>query len=244
MKKSSYESTMASSVQHIGLRYESTLHAALRDWCSRSGDILEAKVGSYIVDIVRGDQLIEIQTKNFSSIKHKLIFLLQNHRVQLVHPLIRQKWIIKVSSSDGTILSKRKSPKTETAVDIFNELIHIPNLICDPSFSLILIMIEVDEIRCDDGKGSWRRGGVSIIDRKLVDVKNMLVLNSPDEFLQFLPADLPPLFTNKTLALCAGITRRKAQKMTYCLRKMGGIVEEAKTKNELVFSRAARRESE
>jgi hypothetical protein len=51
---------------------ESSLHSALKKWYSLEGDKLEAQVDDFIVDIVRGYLLIEIQIANFSAIKSKL----------------------------------------------------------------------------------------------------------------------------------------------------------------------------
>ena len=233
------KSSSSVEYQHIGVRYESTLHAELREWYSLPDDIIERKIDSYIIDIVRGDLLIEIQTSNFSSINRKLRELLKNHKVQLVHPLVQEKWILKIDRKNEMVYSKRKSPKREVPSDIFNELVYLPDIINEPAFSLVVVMIVEEEIWCNDGRGSWLRKGMSIVDRKLVSVKEVLPLRSTDSFLSFLPNDLPKKFTNKILATSAGVPIRKAQKMTYCLKKMGAIVQTGKIQNELQFSRSA-----
>ena len=65
-------------------RRESSLHSAIKKWYFLEGDELEARVDDFVVDIVRGDLLIEIQIANFSAIKPKLTRLLRDHRVHLV----------------------------------------------------------------------------------------------------------------------------------------------------------------
>ena len=77
----------------IGTLNEKPLHAALKAWYAQPGDQLEAKVDGYIIDIVRGDLLVEIQTRNFAAIKRKLLALVPHHPVQLVYPIAREKWI-------------------------------------------------------------------------------------------------------------------------------------------------------
>ena len=67
----------------IGLLNEKSLHSALKHWYAKPGDRLEFPLDGYIVDILRGDQVIEIQTGNFSSIKHKMRNLSCRHRVSL-----------------------------------------------------------------------------------------------------------------------------------------------------------------
>ncbi len=53
---------------------EHSLHADIKEWYSVQGDKVETKVHDFIIDIVREDLLIEIQTRNLSAIKIKLIF--------------------------------------------------------------------------------------------------------------------------------------------------------------------------
>ena len=45
------------------------LHADLKRWYCQPGDTFEQPVDGFVVDVVRGDLLIEIQTRSFSSIK-------------------------------------------------------------------------------------------------------------------------------------------------------------------------------
>jgi hypothetical protein len=96
-------------------------------------------------------------------------------------------------------------------------------------------LIEEEELRCNDGRGSWRRRGVSVKDRKLLNVFDRIVFRDSRDFLEFLPKELDEYFTNKVLALKLGISIRLAQKITYCLRKMGAISIAGKKRRELLF---------
>jgi len=207
----------------IGTLHESSLHAALKLWYKESEDQLEASVENFIVDIVRDDLLIEIQTKNFSIIKRKLIKLIDNHKILLIHPIVKDKWIINVESQSNRSISKRLSPRHNSYVDIFEELIRIPELISNPNFTIELPLVQIEEYRKNDGKGSWRRKGWSIYDRKLVSVLEKKVFYTPIDFLMLKPSSLKTPFTNTELAYSLKKPLRLAQKMSYCLRKMGII---------------------
>ncbi len=219
----------------IGLRNEKSLHASLKKWYSLPEDEFEVKVDGYIIDIVRGDTLLEIQTRNFSAMSRKLRKLVINHRVRLIHPIPITKWIIKLSCDGQELISKRKSPKSGSIYDLFNELIRIPDLMNYDNFSIELLMIIEEEIRIDDGKGSWRRKGVSIEDRRLVEVVEKVKLASKEDFMLFLPGNLDKQFSNKILSKAAKIPIAKARKTTYCLKNMGLIKEVGKNGNELLF---------
>jgi hypothetical protein len=213
---------------------EYSLHSEIKDWYMVSGDELEVKVEDFIVDILRGKLLIEVQTGNFSAIKRKLIKLLLNNQVRLVYPIAKLKWIVHLSKS-GELVRRRKSPKKGKLTDLFYELVHTPSLIRNRNFSLEVLIIEEEEVRCIDGKGSWKRRGISVKDRKLLNVFDRIIFEDSQDFLDFLPKELDGYFTNKILALKLGISIRLAQKITYCLRKMGAISIAGKKSNELMF---------
>src|ERR687896_696898 len=106
----------------IGLLNEKPLHASLKQWYARPGDRFEVPVDGFVIDIVRDDLLIEIQTRNFSAIKSKLTRLSDAHRVRLIYPIVQEKWIIRSGNGDRGALIRRKSPKRGRFEDLFWEL--------------------------------------------------------------------------------------------------------------------------
>jgi hypothetical protein len=212
---------------------ETSLHSILKDWYSLANDKVEVKVDGFVVDIVRDDLLIEIQTKNFYAIKKKLWSLVKNHNIRLVHPIAKRKWIIRELYNN--VISRRKSPKKGQLIDLFDELIRIPHIIAEDNFSLEILMIEEEEVRINDRKGSWRRRGESVLDRKLLEVISRIEFKNKTDFLRFIPDSLKEPFSNKTLAKEALIPIRKSRKITYCLKKMNVIREIGKNRNELLF---------
>ncbi|MGV8983475.1 hypothetical protein [Clostridium sp.] len=220
----------------ININNEKSLHSSIKQWYAIPGDRLEVKVDKYIIDLVREDSLIEIQTRNFSAIGNKLRALVKYNVVRLVHPIAIEKYIVTMDECEK-IISRRKSPKKGKLLDLFDELIRIPDLIDEENFILEILLTKEEEIRCKDGKGSWRRKGISIVDRKLVEVVEKVAFKDKKDFLRFLPEELTEKFTNKELAKTLKITVYKARKVTYCLRKMEIIKEVGKLRNELIFTK-------
>jgi hypothetical protein len=143
----------------IGLLNEKPLHAALKSWYAGPNDRFEVPVAGYVIDIVRDDLLIEIQTGNFSSMKIKLGQLVAKHPVRLVYPLAHEKWLVKLPKEDGDKRKRRKSPKRGQVTDIFRELVSFPELLLEPNFSLEVLLIQEEEVRRYDGQRGWRRRG-------------------------------------------------------------------------------------
>jgi len=220
----------------IGNLRETSLHAALKAWYARPGDELEAKVAGYFIDLRRGDTLIEIQTRNFSALKHKLTRLLEGYRVQLVHPVAREKYIVR-QGKKGQTLSRRKSPKRGQAVALFDELVSIAELAANPRFSLEIVLTREEEISREGRGGSWRRRGWKVVDRRLLDVLDQVDFNNPSDYAAFLPATLPAAFTTRDLAEQSGCPLYLAQKMVYCLRRMGALEVVGKRRNAPIYKR-------
>jgi hypothetical protein len=223
----------------IGTLQENSLHATLKDWYSLPGDQIEQQVNGYWIDIVRDDLLIEIQTRNFSAIKNKLHRLLENHPLRLVYPIPQEKWIVRLPMDSDQAPSRRKSPRRGRLIDVFRELVRIPYLVTYPNFTMEVLLTREEEIRRNDGLGSWRRQGWSIVDRKLLDVVDRIRLETPSDFAVFLPDSLPQRFTNRELASELGVPHPLASKTAYCLRSMGLIEVAGKRGRAYLYERKA-----
>ena len=195
----------------IGLLNEKPLHASLKQWYARPGDRFEVPVDGFVIDIVRDDLLIEIQTRNFSSIKVKLNKLARSHQIRLIYPIVQEKWIVRGAT-------RRKSPKRGRLEDLFWELVSIPQLLSNPNFSLEVLMIRQEEVRRYDGKRKWRSRGWVIEGRQLLEVLDQRLFGHSADWLEFLPNGLES-FTTSDLATGIATGRELAQKMAYCLRE-------------------------
>jgi hypothetical protein len=221
----------------INIKNETSLHSSLKKHYLLPGDRLEAKVGTFIADILRENKIIEIQTGNFSSIRKKLSKLSGEYSICLVYPVAVEKWITTITPEGSNRLKVRKSPKKGTVYDIFSELIRVPSLINNESITMEVLLITVDEIRLNNGKGSWRRNGMTIVDRQLKEIKGCIKFENSLDFLNLLPEDLSETFSNKELSQKAGIKVNMARKMTYCLKKMGVIEESGKIGNAILYKK-------
>jgi hypothetical protein len=221
----------------IGTLNEKPLHEALKRWYAQPGDLFEVPVDGFVVDIVRGSLLIEIQTRNFSAIKRKLEKLLINHSVRLVYPIPCEKWIVKLAEDENGRISRRRSPKRCTYEHVFYELVRLPELLKHPNFSIELLLIEEEEVRRYDGVRGRRRRGWVTEERRLLRVVDRWILNSPADMDTFIPVNLAEPFSVNDLATAANINRRLAQKMVYCLRAMGCLAPAGKRANAILYAR-------
>jgi hypothetical protein len=207
----------------IGLLNEKPLHASLKQWYAQPGDRFEVALSGFVIDIVRDDLLIEIQTSNFASIRSKLAHLVRSHPVRLIYPIVREKWIVRSASDAGGGAIRRKSPKRGRLEDLFRELVSIPQLLSHPNFSLEVVMIREEEVRRYERRRRWRSKGWVTDARRLLEVIDQRVFKSSADWRGFLPKDRES-FTTADFATATQTGSELAQKMAYCLRH-GEVIE-------------------
>ena len=212
----------ASAAHSIGELRERSLHAALKRWYALPRDRTEVPLAGYVIDLVRRGTLIEIQTRGFAKLARKLTRLVSDHRVRLVFPIAQRKWIV-TTDPDGRVLRRRASPKRGAYRDLFAELMRIPHLVGNPNFTFEALLVEVEELRCADGRGSWRRHGISVVDTRLLEVCDRRRFRTPADLARLLPPDLEEPFSNRSLAATGAMPASLAGMMTYTLRRMGAI---------------------
>jgi hypothetical protein len=200
---------------------ESSLHHVLKQHFALPDGQMEVTLDGYQIDVIQGSLLIEIQTGNFSAIKTKLTGLLASHPVLLVHPIPLETWLLKYDQSGSKLLERRRSPRRGRWEHVFLQLVRIPHLLNHPNLALEILLTRQEELRCNDGRGSWRRKGWSITDHRLLEILDRRVYAGRQDFRQFLPDNLPSAFTSQELAAALKMPAYIAQKMAYSLRIMG-----------------------
>jgi hypothetical protein len=219
----------------IGSVNESSLHETLKNLYAAGGHATESTLDGYIVDIAGEGSVIEIQTGDFSGIRGKIAALLPKHRIKLVYPLAVEKTLVVIDPETKETVYRRRSPKKGELIDVAGEILHIPWSILHPNFSLEVLLTKVEEVRSADGKGSWRRRGMSIVDRRLLEIIGRVEFKRAADYLRLLPDGLPRLFTNRVVA---GVMRRPIEKvgrLTYCLRRLGLLEVAGREGNSNVF---------
>jgi len=226
---------VSDAIPHIGTLREKPLHAALKRWYARPGDGVEVPVDGFVIDLVREELLIEIQTRGFASMKQKVAALVGlGHQVRIVHSIPLDRWIVKIDA-DGTVLSRRRSPRHGKPTDVFAELVSFPDLLVHPNLEVEVLLTIEEEYRRHAPGQAWRRRGWTVVERRLIEVVDTLLLKQPEDLIGLLPDDLPETFTTADLAEKLGRPRRSGQQMAYCLRRVGTIAAVEKHGNTVVY---------
>ncbi len=216
----------------IGTLSEKTMHAVFKNYFQPHADSQEIKVGDFVADIVGENGIIEIQTKQLSKLAKKLDAFLPCCAVTVVHPIIAEKNLIKIDEASGEVLSRRKSPKKQSLINIFDELYSLRNYITDENFSLCVCMIKADVIKNNE----QRRYKVKKLDTVPTELLQEVYFHSPRDYLSFIPNDLPDEFTSAQFAKLAKTDRSTALSCLNTLTAAGLIKRVGKQKSAILFS--------
>jgi ribosomal protein S25 len=219
----------------IGTRFESSLHRDLKFRYAGQDGKTESEVGGFVADGVNAKgEFIEVQTGSFGPLKKKVQSLVLLGNVRIIHPIIVNKYI-EVFDTNGKLKYRRKSPRKGNLWDFFDVLIYAPELPLIRGLVIELVLIDAVETRISDGKGSWRRKGISIKDRKMVSFHEKIIFKKLSDYLRFVPFKKSEEFTTQLLSKETGITIDIARKVLYTLTKMGVVERVGKQRNALVY---------
>jgi hypothetical protein len=234
----------------IGTKNESSLHRALKHYYAGPKGKTEVTVGDYIADCVtRYGEYIEIQTGSFAPLVKKAAVFTRHGKLKVIYPVAVRKQIevyenvnnqVKKNRYNrrlGKLLYTRKSPVKGTAWDIFNALLYAPQLPFIRGLRIEIVLADIIEKRVKDGKGSWRRRGISIADRELCVLKEKILLEKKRDWLRFIPFKKNEIFTSAEFARRAEIDKVLARKTLYVLTKMAILKRSGKTGNSWLYKR-------
>jgi hypothetical protein len=216
---------------------ETSLHRQLKAIYSGEEARTEERLEGYRIDAIRGKQLIEIQHGSLAAIRNKITCLLEKHRVLVVKPLVMQKTLVRQDAKGGIVLSRRRSPKVETVLNLFDELIYFTRVFPHRNLILETPLVEVDEFRYP-GHGRrrrWRENDFLVEDQRLVAIHQTHRFKTNQDLLSLLPPTLPQPFHTGHLAQGLEVKRHIAQRIAYVLRKCGAVTEWGKQGNARLY---------
>jgi hypothetical protein len=216
---------------------ETSLHRQLKEVYAGPAAQLEVPVDNFRIDVVAGDQLVEIQHGPLGAIRDKVRSLLENHDVLVVKPIVTRRLLVKQNKKGGRVIERRLSPKRGTILDLFDELVHFTNVFPHPRLRLEVPMVEVEEWRFP-GHGRRRRRRSrdhQTEDQKLIEIQETFRFRTAADLRRLVPGQLPSPFHTLHLAEALGVQRWLAQKIAYCFRTAGTATLVGKMGNSLLY---------
>ncbi len=225
----------------IGTLGEKTVHAVLKDYFSPDPEMQEQHVAGYVADIFTGDEILEIQTRDFNKLRGKLSAFLPDYPVTVIYPIPYVKKLIWMDPETGECSNERLSPVKGRPQLIFKELYKIRPFLSDPNLKLKICMLNLREYRLLNGWGNGGKRGSGRFDRVPDDLAAIYDIGSVSDYSGFLPKTLPENFTSADYAKNCKITRARASQALLLLYELG-IVERGEKKGRAYLYRRVKKE--
>jgi hypothetical protein len=218
---------------------ETDLHRQLKELYAGDATCREVWVDGYRIDALVGDELVEIQQASLGALRHKVLALLEHHRVTVVKPLVARKQLVWHSRRNGPEIERRWSPTHHSVLHLFDDLVHFVAAFPRPGLTLEVVLTEQEEHRVRKKRRRFRGPDFSVISRRLIGIVDRVRLSSQSDLANLLPKGLEFPCTTAEIAGSAEIPRWLAQKMAYCLRHADVLKQQGKRGNSWLYSRAA-----
>ena len=225
----------------IGGLGERGLHKILKCFIEPDESRHEIKVEGFVADILRGDEIVEIQTRDFSPLRRKLPVYLKNYRVTVVYPIAREKRIHWIDPTSGEVSGGRRSPKTGGIGEFLLELYKLRPILPLERLCFELYWLDINEFRMLTGRSRDRKHyGAYRRERIPTRLDRIDRVASPDDYLKYIE-NLGDSFTcaefAKSLSMYPGAANRALQTLVTL-----GVVERiGKRKNAYIYERKLNR---
>lgn len=207
----------------IGTLSEKNIHSILKYYFEPDDDNHEVALDGYFADIYNENGVIEIQTRSFNRLREKLAIFLNEYPVTVVYPMASNTWVSRFDESSGEILSRRKSPRHYSVYDAFVELYRIKQYLNCEGLSVILVFMDVEEYRLNSRSRKVGRKTSDKYDKVPIGITEIVSIERPEDYLQFVPYELENQFTSLQFAKACGIGRQHAQVVLNILNYVGAV---------------------
>lgn len=219
----------------IGTLSEKTVHAILKNYYEPDEDKQEIPIENFVADIYADGEIIEIQTRQFNKMRDKLACFLPLYPVTIVYPIPREKWLIWIDEESGELSKKRKSPAKGNPYVAFAEIYKIKMFLKEPNLRFRLVLIDMEEYRLLNGWSRDKKKGSTRYDRIPTELVEEIEISCPEDYMQFVPYDLPEEFTTKEFAKAAHIPVHLSRTVLHILYYVGTVERVGKKGNSYLY---------
>lgn len=222
----------------IGTLGERTLHMILKSFLEPDTSYHEKKLGRYVADICRQDEIIEVQTRDFRSLRGKLEAYRGNYNVTVVYPIADMKYISWLDPDTGELSERHKSPKRGKPWDILYELYALRLQMPLERVRFMLVFMHMEEFKLLAGRSRDRKHyGASRYERIPTELCGITLLESASDFAKLIPPTLGESFTAVEFAAAARMSSRTAGYAVRTLVTLGVIEHTATEKKAYIYTR-------
>ena len=175
---------------------EKRLHLSLKKFCEEDESCHQVPIGPYIADILRGNEIIEVQTGSFAPMREKIRYYLENtdFSVTVIKPIPHIKWCVWIDRKSGDISPRKRSPKKYLPRDYLRDWYYLSEFLGNERLTLKFFLLEEEEYRFTGWSRDKKRGS-RCYERVPLSLVDIVSYCSPEDYLEFFPESLPQSFS-------------------------------------------------
>lgn len=199
----------------IGVLSEKYLHKTIKNLYEENKDNQEIRIDKYFVDILRDNEIIEVQTKQFNKLREKIAYLLSldKYSINIVYPVFNSKMIYMVDENNN-ISNPKKSPKKFKYPEVFYELYKIKSFLDNKNLKITLLIFDIDEYRMITNN----RKGYYCFERIPTKLIEEVILEKKEDYLKLFPKNLNEPFTINDLCKQTKSNNKYVSKMVNVMK--------------------------
>jgi len=155
--------------------------------------------------------------------------------VTVVYPVTDVNYLRWVTPGTGEITPPKKSTRRGNPLQVFEELYRIREYLSHPDFSLKVVLMDMEEYRMLDGYGKDKKKRATKCDKFPLRLVAEYDIESPQDYMMLLPAELPDVFTAKEFAKLTKIPVSLAQTTLLLLSELKIVLRTGKQGNAYLY---------
>ena len=162
---------------------ERSLHRALKGHFCPDEAKHEIKIGRHVADACDGNTIFEIQTGNFSPLRKKLQFYLENtdFDIVVVRPIAQNRRIFWLDEFGEIKKAPRLSSRHENLASGIADIYYVKEFLGNPRLTFCFILMEIDEVRLLDGYGKQKKIRATSVDRVAGEIYSLHYIKNVED---------------------------------------------------------------
>lgn len=162
---------------------ERALHHSLKTYFCSDETKHEIKIGKFVADVCNENTIFEIQTGNFSPLRKKIQFYLENtdFEIVIVRPIAQNRRIFWLDEFGELKKAPRLSSKHENLASGIADIHYLYELLGNSRLSFCFVLMEIDEIRLLDGYGKQKKIRATSVDRVAGEIYSLRYIKDAED---------------------------------------------------------------
>ena len=226
LHKMNFEDAKAKAIQ------DKLVHGTLKNYFEADKTKQEVKIDGFIADIYNEHGIIEIQTRAFDKLRHKLDEYSPKYDVTIVYPIIENAFIVYVD--DNNVQELRKSPKHQSIVHVFRELYKIKYYLKNPNLHFHFVYLDIKDYKCENGLNRFKKIRYTSIQKEPIKINKEVYYDNYQDFIHILD-DVNEEFSVKLLSKILKAPRKETSYLVLILKYLDLITQTGKIKREYLY---------